>query len=194
MTQNRAYVLGKILSKSFQLGRTALVDPVPELSNKGSENSRIETMKAHFEEILGKVSEEYASLTKEPVTPELEIQILNAMEQGFETLIESQPGYQESDKVEEFVDRTNREMVRETNNQMDEKTKKIEEIADRKNPRGSKESMNEIERETRKIFDSMIKKRASERMGNHKGIWVEENDAKTFVKGVFDAMRVDHRT
>lgn len=192
MTQNRAYVLGKILSKSFQLGRTALVDPVPELWNEDSVDSRIETMKAHFEEILDKVSKEYVSLSKEPVTPELEIKILNAMEQGFETLIESQPGYQESDKVEEFADRTNMEAERKSDAKIDEKMKKVEEVADKKNPRGSKESRIEIERETRKVFESMIEKRTAERMENHKGIWIEENDAMTFVKGVFDTLRVDH--
>ncbi|MHB1605816.1 MAG: hypothetical protein ACYCTV_05420 [Leptospirales bacterium] len=192
MTQNRAYVLGKILSKSFQLGRTSLVDPVPELWNEDSVDSRIETMKAHFEEILEKLAKEYETLSKEPMTPELETKILNAMQQGFEALIESQPGYRESLKVEEYADRNSNRIRGEVSAEMREETKKIEKVADKTNPRGSRESRAEIEKETKKVFDALIEKRHADLIGSHKGIWIEENEAMTFVKGVFDTLRTDH--
>lgn len=191
-TQNRAYVLGKILSKAFQLGRTALVDPVPELWNEDSIDSRIETMKFHFEEILGELAKEYASLSKEPVTPEMEAKILNAIQQGFETLMETQPGYRESEAVENAVNTTNMRVSQENKTELAEEIRKIEVTADKSNTRDSRESKIEIARETKKILEILLEKRLVNQAPKHKGIWIEEDDAMKFVKGVFDTLRYDH--
>ena len=89
--KNRAYILGK----AFQTGRTALVDPVPELWDESSSDSRAETMRIYFARLADKLGKEYEELAKEPVGPELGNEILEEMEHGFEALMDSQPGYHE---------------------------------------------------------------------------------------------------
>ena len=192
MSQNRAYVLGKILGKSFQAGRTALAVPVPELWNEDSVDSRIETMKGYFEDLLNKLGKEYESLLKEPVTPGVEIKILNAIEEGFETLMGVQPGYHESDVAEDEVDSRNIRVSGEHKAGVALATKKIEAAADKKNERGSSESNTEIAEEMKKAMTSLLEKRHEHWSPTHKGIWIEENDAVIFVRGVFDTMREDH--
>ncbi|MHB1927068.1 MAG: hypothetical protein ACYCRD_07365 [Leptospirillum sp.] len=192
MSQNRAYVLGKILGKSFQAGRTALADPVPELWNEDSVDSRIETMKGYFEDLLNKLGKEYESLLKEPVTPGVEIKILNAIEEGFETLMGTQPGYHESFVVENEVESRNMKVSGEHKAGVALATKKIEAAADKKNARGSSESNAEIAEEMKKAMTILLEKRHEHWSPTHKGIWIEENDAIIFVRGVFDTMREDH--
>jgi hypothetical protein len=192
MSQNRAYVLGKILGESFQMGRTALADPVPELWNETSEDSRIKTMRGHFEEMLNKLGKEYESLLKEPVTPGLEIKILNAIEEGFETLMGTQLGYHESVVAENLVDSRNKRVSEEHNAAVALATKKIEVAADKKNARGSQASNLEIATEMKKAMKSLLSKKLEHLSPNHKGIWIEENDAVKFVRGVFDTMRKGH--
>lgn len=192
ISQNRAYVLGKILGEAFQLGRTALADPVTELWNEDSSDSRINTMKGHFEDQLNKLGKEYESSLKEPVTPGLEIKILNAIEEGFETLMGTQPGYHESVVSENEVDSRNRRVSAEHNSAVLTATRKIEATADKNNARGSAASNSEIAKEMKKAMKILLEKRNEHWCPTHKGIWIEENDAVIFVKGVFETMRQDH--
>lgn len=48
-----------IFERAFELGRTASVDPVPEMWNSESLEGRVDTMKEHFEDILKTLEKEY---------------------------------------------------------------------------------------------------------------------------------------
>ncbi len=88
-----------LLRKAFDFGRTALVDPVPELWDESAGlASRAETMRIYFEGLVNRLQAEYEEASGEHVTPELRIEILGAMEKGFEKLMDEQPGYHRVEK------------------------------------------------------------------------------------------------
>jgi hypothetical protein len=82
-----------ILDKAYKLGNTALVDPVPELWDDVSIVSRADTMCSYFTGMLDSLESEYEETTSEKVGPQLESEIVSALEKGFEDLMNKQPGY-----------------------------------------------------------------------------------------------------
>ncbi|MHB8423131.1 MAG: hypothetical protein ACYDAM_10275 [Leptospirales bacterium] len=193
MNQNRAYILGRMLSKAYHLGRSALVDPVPELWNENSIGSRVDTMKTHFEELLEKLGKEYEYLAKEPVTPDLEIKFLDAMEQGFETLMTDQPNYQEEKSAKEDARKAEmevkEEIVSETKKILDET---VDSVLTGKGGAIPKEYRANMAREMKEVFETLVAKRLMDQSPDHSVIWIEENDAIKFVKGVFESMKEEH--
>jgi hypothetical protein len=88
-----------ILKKAYNLGKTALVDPVPELWDENvGRASRAETMRIYFEGLAEQLQSEYERASGERVTPEFRNEILNEMERGFEKLMDEQPGYHQVSK------------------------------------------------------------------------------------------------
>ena len=155
-----------ILEKAYQLGGEALVDPVPELWNEDSLDSRIDTMKAHFEEILETLEKEYESLVSEPVSSELEMKILNEMQKGFESLMDTQPGYI------------------------------VEKQEKRKNPGIRSEVEAEMKKIMEKTFEALLEKRLGKQNQNQdrKGIWIEKDEALNLVDEVFHEIKEDHKS
>lgn len=152
-----------ILERAFELGRTASVDPVPEMWNSESLEARVDTMKEHFEDILKTLEKEYEGTAKEQVGPELETKILNEMQRGFEALLHEQPGYSaEKDEL-------------------------------RKNPEIRAEVEGEMKMIIEKTFSSLLEKRRTAKDPVHKSLWIEKGDAMGLVNEVFDEIKDDHK-
>jgi hypothetical protein len=144
-----------ILRKAFDLGRTALVDPVPELWDESAGlAARAETMRIYFEGLVDRLRAEYEEASGEPVTPAFRNEILGAMEKGFEKLMDEQPGYRRVDK---------------------------------KNV--TPEVRAEILEAMEMIFEAMVEERLKPQTEKTKEIWIEKEDALTFVKDVFENLK-----
>ena len=153
-----------ILERAFKLGRTASVDPVPEMWNSESLEARVDTMKEHFADILKTLEKEYEGMAKEQVGPELETKILNEMQRGFESLLHEQPGY----SAEKNELRKNSEIRAEVEGEM----KMIIE----------------------KTFLAILEKRRTAKDTVHQSLWIEEGDAMGMVNEVFDEIKEDHKS
>ena len=86
-----------ILEQAEQLGKEAPIDPINEMANPESLPARAETMRLYFTKLVDSLMTKFETLTVEErgeySDSKMRNKILNALEKGFEDLINSQSSY-----------------------------------------------------------------------------------------------------
>ena len=87
-----------ILTEAEKLGREAPIDPINEMANPESLPSRGETMRLYFTKLANDLMAKFETFSMEArkgiPEKEMRIRIVNSLEKGFESLMDSQSSYQ----------------------------------------------------------------------------------------------------
>jgi hypothetical protein len=86
-----------LLNEAEQIGKKALVEPIPEMANEASLPHRAETMRVYFTMHVNDLMDTFGSLPKNArggqSDPQMRARIVDALEKGFEYLIQAQPSF-----------------------------------------------------------------------------------------------------
>ena len=86
-----------LLKNAEYIGKKALVDPIPEMANEAGLPHRAETMRAYFTVHVNDLMDTFESLPKDArgglSDPQMRARIVDAVEEGFESLIQAQPSF-----------------------------------------------------------------------------------------------------